>query len=89
MTAKTQAHTHTRFANPFLVCEKCRADVEAWHDPSRCGCGQPGFENLPCGHQAGITSLCPSWSPVSGCRCKEALGRVDHPQRKQKIKTPS
>lgn len=77
----TRTHTEIRFANPHLVCTDCRRPVPAWHNPDACGCDPEVFGpfwNVPCGHRAGITSVCPSWSPVDGCQCAEVLGTVDH-----------
>lgn len=74
----TRTHVYVTFANPYLVCERCRRSVRRWHDNDRCGCGEEGWQNLPCGHQDGVTSVCPSWSPVDGCCCLEHLGRVPH-----------
>lgn len=62
-------------ANPFLRCDHCRERVKAWHDQARCGDGcdgggaRGGWWNLPCGHQAGVTSECETWTPVDGCIC--------------------
>ena len=80
MTTRTHTRTHVNisFANPFLVCDQCQQPVPAWHNPDRCGCGGGGWQNLPCGHQAGVTSVCPSWGPVDGCTCQQALGHVPH-----------
>lgn len=64
----TRVHTRIWFANPWLACDCCRRQVTGWHDRDRCGCEQP-TQNLPCGHDAGATSLCWSWSPIDGCRC--------------------
>jgi hypothetical protein len=77
MTARTHTRTHTNiaFANPYLRCDRCRAWVTAWHNPDRCGCGENGWQNQPCGHRAGATTVCPSWGPVDGCRCQP----LDHP----------
>ena len=60
---RTRTHTKIRFANPFLVCDTCRQPVSAWHNSDACGC-DAGCWNIPCGHTAGTTSTCPSWSPV-------------------------
>lgn len=73
----TRVHVYVEFANPFLVCGLCRKPVPRWHDNTKCGCDQE-FWNMPCEHTAGITSVCPSWSPVDGCCCREVLGSVDH-----------
>lgn len=71
----TRTHTRTHvvvgFADPHLICDRCKRPVPAWHDPDRCGCGERGWQNQPCGHQAGVTSTCPSWGPVDGCRCRD------------------
>ena len=77
----TRVHVLIEFADPYLRCDYCRAWVDRWHDPGRCGCDQGGWQNDPCGHQAGVTSACPSWGPVDGCTCAQAWGRVDHPVR--------
>lgn len=77
----TRTHVHITFADPYLTCERCKRWVTGWHDPNRCGCHDGGWQNLPCGHQAGVTSACPacpSWSPVDGCNCREFLGHVLH-----------
>ena len=74
----TATHTHTvvRYADPFLICEECGLRAEGYvHSPGH----EEDFENWPCRHRAPIKSLCPSWSPVDGCRCAEVFGRVDHP----------
>lgn len=77
----TRTHVFVEFANPFLVCDECRRPVPVWHNPDKCGC-DPGtfgpFWNEPCGHKAGVTSVCPSWSPVDGCLCHEQPGTVEH-----------
>lgn len=73
----TRTHVSISLANPYLTCLTCRKPVTAWHDPDKCGCGR-GDWNEPCGHAAGITSVCPSWSPVDGCQCAEVLGAVQH-----------
>jgi hypothetical protein len=73
--------THTRThlvitpANPFLACATCGKRAEAF----RCGCEESGPVNLPYWHRGGYDDLCPSWSPVDGCRCLEYLGFVPHP----------
>ncbi len=68
----TRNHVFIGFANPFLICEQddCKKPVPYWHDPTRCGpsCTAESF-NVPCEHQAGIISKCPSWGPVDGCSC--------------------
>lgn len=48
------------FANPYLKCDECGEPCIAVKDN----------KNVPCGHQAGATSSCPSWGPVDGCKCK-------------------
>lgn len=55
------------YANPFLVCETC-ARQTTHYDPEL-------NENLPCGHVAGIRSLCQTWSPVDGCTCRTPCRR--------------
>lgn len=73
----TRTHTYITFADPFLDCLKCGQPVDKWHNPDRCGCDDATM-NEPCGHESGITSVCPSWSPVDGCRCIEHFGFRDH-----------
>lgn len=71
----TSTHTHvlTRFANPFLRCDFCKKPVTGFvaFFGQVLGCDHVG--NLyPCGH-IGATSICPSWSPVDGCRCANKI----------------
>jgi hypothetical protein len=66
----TRTHVFIHFADPFLRCDECGDSVPSWHNDDRCGC-DAGFWNEPCGHKSGVTSACPSWSPVDGCRCTE------------------
>lgn len=74
----TRTHVYVTFANPFLVCLRCRQPVHWWHNQDRCGCDDTWW-NMPCGHErAGITSVCPSWGPVDGCTCMEGFGFVPH-----------
>jgi hypothetical protein len=55
------------YANPYLVCENCGQRTTHF---------DPLFAvNLPCGHKAGIRSLCHSWSPVDDCACKPTCKR--------------
>jgi hypothetical protein len=72
----TTTHTFTveRYANPFLVCTTCKQKVVGHIvSPEHV----ENWTNYPCRHM-GITSTCPSWSPVDGCRCLEHLGIVQH-----------
>lgn len=82
MSTLTVTHTRTHLvitpANPFLACSTCGKRAEAFHG-DRCGCGETRPVNMPCGHYGGYDDLCPSWGPVDGCRCLEALGHVPHP----------
>lgn len=76
------AHRIIEFANPYLRCDECQAWVTGWHDGQQCSCKAPGWYNAPCGHQAAITSVCPSWGPVDGCCCRSlarVVGKVRHP----------
>lgn len=73
----TRTHVYIEFADPYLVCDLCHQPVPRWHDDDRCGC-RDGFWNEPCGHQAGVTSVCPSWGPVDGCTCVRVFGEVLH-----------
>jgi len=60
------------YANPYLICDKCRQRTTG----GALACG--GFVNLPCGHHGDFHSVCPSWSPVDGCNCARAFGVVEH-----------
>ncbi len=74
----TRTHVYVGFADPYLVCDRCRGWVTSWHDGDRCGCKDTWW-NMPCGcERAGVDSTCPSWGPVDGCRCQEHLGYVPH-----------
>lgn len=70
MSVHTQTHSYVGFANPFLVCDECKAKVPYWHDPDRCSpyCASESF-NYPCQHKVGVTSKCFTWNPVDGCEC--------------------
>lgn len=70
MTLAVKAHVQVGLANPFLICNECKGKVRYWHNPDRCGdeCDE-SFFNYPCGHVTGVTSICPSWGPVDGCKC--------------------
>lgn len=57
-----------QFANPFLVCVRCGAQV----------IGVSGLRNLPCGHRGDYQNRCLSWSPVDGCSCVESFGWAVH-----------
>lgn len=69
MTTHTRVHTHITFANPWLTCDECGFQVTGWHNPQPCGCTLRDWSNRPCGHSAGVTSICPSWGPVDDCSC--------------------
>lgn len=66
----TRTHIRVTFANPFLICGKCGARADGFHDPERCGCTSD-FHLEPCGHAAEALDTCPSWGPVEGCRCAD------------------
>lgn len=72
----TATHTYViqPLADPYLRCEHCDHTIDGLiiapgHDEH--------MRNAPCRH-LGLTSTCPSWSPVDGCRCTEHLGEVNH-----------
>jgi hypothetical protein len=73
MVSKTRVHTLFGFANPFLICEKCKSRTPYWHNPEHCGptgdCGA-GYYLEPCGHKAEAISRCATWHPVDGCSCE-------------------
>jgi hypothetical protein len=60
------------YADPFIIC------VECGHRTSDGSTKSGQFRNEPCGHAADFKSVCPSWSPVDGCRCVEHLGVREH-----------
>lgn len=51
------------FADPYKQCRQCGGWVTGTRDE-----GRP-FTLVPCGHQSDYRDVCPSWSPVDGCRC--------------------
>lgn len=55
------------YANPYLICEACAKRTTHFD--------QVNIVNLPCGHQAGVRSLCLSWGPVDGCSCNPVCRR--------------
>ncbi len=72
----TTVHTFAieHYANPFIVCDHCKNPVVGHiRSPERA----ENWKNFPC-HHLGVHSICPSWSPVDGCRCQEHLGSVQH-----------
>jgi hypothetical protein len=75
-TTHVRTHVLVGFANPYLVCDTCKGTVRYWHDPDRCSskCESPAF-NSPCKDELGVTSICPSWSPVDGCTCETACSK--------------
>jgi hypothetical protein len=82
---RTHTHTVTEFADPYLRCNTCGNHVTGYitiNEEKRC---DHEGNLVPCGHPAGISSDCPSWSPVDGCHCLKHLGKVDHgPPRETK-----
>lgn len=77
----TSTHTHVvqPFANPYLRCDTCGEKVEGAIVLCDQGVGCEHLDRLsPCGH-LGLTSICPSWGPVDGCKCKAVFGEVSHP----------
>ncbi len=74
----THTHTVTECANPYLVCVKCGGPATkfvAFGEQAE-GCVHEGLIH-PCMHLES-TSLCPSWSPVSGCQCANHIGYIPH-----------
>lgn len=49
----------TKDPNPYKACTKCGARVVR----------RPDNRNRPCGHHAPAESLCPTWTPPTGCTC--------------------
>lgn len=72
----TRTHTWTveHFADPFKECRVCGRRVEGYVVSLH---HEEDGANWPCLH-FGYDSLCPSWSPVDGCRCAKHLGYVPH-----------
>lgn len=73
-TTHTRTHVYVMFANPYLACQQCGHQATGFHDPRKCGEvtdeeGGGDWWNIPCGHDAGADSTCPSWGPVDGCEC--------------------
>lgn len=62
--------TYEPYANPFLTCSSCMTRAV--------GKLQGSKTNWPCGHDAEVVSICPTWSPVDGCMCEEIEGKVVH-----------
>lgn len=67
--SETRTHVLTGFANPYLVCDQCNKRAVYWHNPERCTCSGKIY-NHPCGHPAGVTSICDTWNSVKGCQCE-------------------
>jgi hypothetical protein len=68
----TTVYTVTVPANPYLTCIACGNRVEGFYD-------KPGpVELYPCGHVSDYADNCPSWGPVDGCTCDDALGYHAH-----------
>jgi Zn finger protein HypA/HybF involved in hydrogenase expression len=72
MATHTRTHVLIGFANPYFKCDECKQPVPYWHNPNRCDCEGKTF-NSPCGHEADITSVCPTWDPVEGCGCYDSI----------------
>lgn len=83
----TDTHTHiiVDFSSPYLRCDQCGGKVEGYvsYHNSVEECEHRG-QNVPCGHECGFDEVCPTWSPVTGCNCKEQLGEVKHKIEKEK-----
>lgn len=75
----THTHVITEFADPYLKCNICRRPARGFvsMEGQVPECQHTGHLT-PCGHMAMVTSDCPSWSPVDGCRCMEHLGHIPH-----------
>lgn len=73
-TTTTYAHMHIGFADPWLRCDDCGRQVRSWHHHDH-----HGRQNLPCGHHAGATSVCLTWSAVHGCTCLIAHDQPGEP----------
>lgn len=51
------------FANPYMKCAQCGGWVTGTVDQ------RGAAPVVPCMHQKGCSSACPSWGPVDGCTC--------------------
>lgn len=74
--SRTHTFTVERFADPFKKCRVCDEWVDGYIVAPSLYHAEDG-ENSPCRHR-GYIDLCPSWSPVSGCRCAKFFGFVGH-----------
>ena len=74
----TLTHTYVavynerRFADPYHVCNACGGWITGMLDNP----GRPLV--MPCEHDLGCESVCPSWGPVDGCTCAAMFGRPSH-----------
>ncbi len=55
--------TGIRFADPYKRCLRCSSWVDGVLEMNS------SLISVPCGHRAGYDDICPSWSPMDGCRC--------------------
>lgn len=47
--------------NPWMHCTACDGEVHS----------RKNGANMPCGHRAGVVSVCPTWEPFYGCDCDQ------------------
>lgn len=78
----------TVFADPYKVCLKCGQWIDGAED------GPGPLILIPCGHQSDYLSVCPSWSPVDGCRCdwyntRNPYNKVGHDMRPRPDNPPA
>lgn len=59
--------TPQTYVNPHLRCGACGAPAPGYTPKS-----PAVVANEPCGHIAGVSSGCITWSPKSGCGCTPA-----------------
>lgn len=65
----TVQHVLVGFANPFLVCARCKIRTPYWHNTERCGCDEAYFLS-PCKHIEDTISTCATWTQLYGCTCE-------------------
>lgn len=55
------AELHELVTNPWVHCTVCDGEVHSRKQGT----------NVPCGHRAGVVSVCPTWEPFYGCDCEQ------------------
>lgn len=63
-----RGHSLRGVQSPFLRCLECDLKITYLHH-ELCPCGENYLSNHPCGHEADIYSICPTWTAYGGCQC--------------------